>query len=80
MAAPRHWAVGDAHPNVEPRSSTSAAFNADIGALNAFKDTIVITPVKVVFESVIAILTLVRVRLVPAPLLHLLTKRATRAS
>ena len=81
MTAPQPWVVGDTYPNVGSRSATSAAFDADIGALNASKDDVGIAPVRVVFESVVGILALVRVRLVPTPLLlRLLTKRATRTS
>ena len=41
--------------------------NTDIETLAAFKNSIEATPVKAVFESVIVILTLVRVRIL-APL------------
>jgi hypothetical protein len=50
------------HLNVDSRSATTAALNADIETLTAAKDTLGIISVKVVFESVIVILTLVRVR------------------
>jgi hypothetical protein len=49
-------------PHVGSRSTTTAVLNADIETLTAAKDTLKIIPVKVVFESVIVILTLVRVR------------------
>ena len=49
-------------PDIKSRSVTIAMLNADIETLAAFKDTVEATPVKVVFESVIVILTLVRVR------------------
>jgi hypothetical protein len=49
-------------PNVESHSATTAALNADIETLTAAKGTLEIIPVKVVVESVIVILTLVRVR------------------
>lgn len=82
MTAPQpQWVVGDTHPNVGSRSATSAAFNADIGALNAAKGEVGIAPVRAVFESVIGILALVRVRPVPAPLLlRQLAKHATRTN
>ena len=80
MTTPQPWVVGDTHPNVESRSASTAAFNADIGALNAAKDAIGISSAKAVFESVIGILALVRVRFVPALLLRLLIERATRMS
>lgn len=41
---------------------TSAMLDADIGDLSTTKDVVQIISVKVVFESVIDILTLVRVR------------------
>ena len=49
-------------PNVESLSTTTAALNADIDTLTAAEHALEIIPVKVVFESVIVILTLVRVR------------------
>ena len=49
-------------PNVGSRSTTTVVLNADIETLTAIKDTLEIIPVKAVFESVIVILTLVRVR------------------
>jgi hypothetical protein len=55
-------------PNVESHSATTAALNADIETLTAAKGTLEIIPVKVVFESVIVILTLVRVRVPVFPL------------
>ena len=61
MAASEPWAVGDT-PDVELHSVTTAMLSADIETLAAFKDTIQPTPVKAVFESVIGILTLVRVK------------------
>ena len=61
MAASEAWAVGDT-PDVEFHSVTTAMLSADIETIAAFKDTIQPTPVKAVFESVIGILTLVRVK------------------
>ena len=49
-------------PNVGSRSTTTAVLNADIETLTTARDTLEIIPVKAVFESVIVILTLVRVR------------------
>jgi hypothetical protein len=43
-------------------STTTSVLNADIDTLTATKNTLEIIPVKAVFESVILILTLVRVR------------------
>jgi hypothetical protein len=66
-------------PNVESHSATTAAFDADIGTLTAAKDTLEIIPVKVVFESVIVILTLVRVRvLILLPCLYSLLDNTIR--
>ena len=62
MNASEPLADGDTPPDVESRSATTAVLNADIGTLTAFKDIVHATPVKTVFESVIVILTLVRVR------------------
>jgi len=60
------WAVGDTSSNVGSRSATTAVLNAGIESLAVTKDTLGIIPVKAVFESVIGILNIVRVR-VPAP-------------
>lgn len=62
MTASEAWAVGDAYSDVRSRSTTTAVLKADIETLTAFKDMVEATPVKAVFESVIVILTLVRVR------------------
>ena len=78
MVTPELWAVGDT-PNVEPHSVTTAVLNADIETLTAFKDTIEVAPVKAVFESIIVILTLVKVRFLLFPLLHPLIGDTTRA-
>ena len=56
-------AVVDVPPSVEDNSMTTAMLNADIRILTTFKDVVGTTPVKAVFESVIVILTLIRVRL-----------------
>ena len=63
MTTPEPWAIGDTPPNVESRSTTTAILNSDIETLTALKNTTKATPVKAVFESVVVILTLVRVRL-----------------
>ena len=60
-------------------SVTTAVLNADIETLTAFKDTIEVAPVKAVFESIIVILTLVKVRFLLFPLLHPLIGDTTRA-
>ena len=63
MTTPELWAVGDTPPNVDHQPAIAAVLNSEIKTLTIFKDTIESTPVKAVFESVIMILTLVRVRL-----------------
>ena len=60
MTTSEPWVVGDA-PNIQSLSVTIAILNADIETFAAFNDTVEPTPVKAVFESVIVILTLVRV-------------------
>ena len=57
-------AVGDTSSNVGSQPAAIAALNADIGILTAVKDTLEIIPVKVLFEFVIIILGLVRVRVI----------------
>jgi hypothetical protein len=49
-------------PDAGSHSATTAVLDAEIETLSAAKDTSEIIPVKVVFESVVVILTLVRVR------------------
>ena len=58
MVTPGTRAVGDAPQNVDYLSAT---LNADIQHFATFKDTGEVSPVKAVFASVVAILTLVRV-------------------
>ena len=66
--------------NIGSHSATTAALNAGIETLIAAKDTLEIIPAKAVFESVIAILTLVRVRVPFCPLarVHFLVTRSGR--
>ena len=72
------WAANDS-PNAEHRSATTAVLSAHLETLNAFKDMVEAVPVKAVFESVIVILTLVRVRFpVLFPFSHLLINGTTR--
>ena len=59
------WAIGDTTPNPESNSATTAVLKTNIETLIAAKTTIEIASVKAAFELVIAIPTLVRVR-VPA--------------
>jgi len=61
----------DAASDAKSDSVTTAMFNAHIETLTTSKDMVKATLVKEVFESVIAILTLVRVRLLALfPFLH----------
>jgi len=62
MTASQPLADGDTPPDVEDRSAITAELNADIQTLTALKDAVEATLVKSVFESVIVILTLIRVR------------------
>ena len=73
------WAVGSSPTNVEYHLATVAMLNANIEALTAFKDTVEVAPAKVVFESIISIITLVKVRFLLFPLLHPLIGDTTRA-
>jgi hypothetical protein len=77
MTAFEPWVVGDTYPNVGSRSAISAALGADIRALSAARDMAEIVPVKVVFDSVVGILALIRVR-VPAPPIHYTHSLATQ--
>lgn len=65
MATLKPPAIGDTPSNVYPHSTMAAALNADIQSLTTFKDMVQDATVKEVFESVIAILTLIRVRFSP---------------
>lgn len=79
MATPEPRAVGDISPDVANRSMTTAVLNAEIETLTTLKNIVGGTPVKAVFESVIGILTLVRVRLfTPSPFSHPLIGYMTR--
>lgn len=65
MVALEPLSIGAAAPNIDRCSATAAALNADIQCLVACKDAAEAASMKAVFESVIAILTLVRVRFFP---------------
>jgi len=79
MTTPEPWVVGDVPTNVAHHETTTAELNADIGTLAALKDTLESAPVKGIFESVISVLTLVRVRLsIPFLLSHPLIGDTTR--
>lgn len=61
------------HPTMTPMPNTN------IETLTAFKDTLKSTPIKAVFESLIVILTLVRVSFLALfPLLHSLISDTVR--
>ena len=78
MTTPEPWAVGDTFHGGD-HSATIAVLSAGVESLTALKDTVEITSVKAVFESVIVILTLVRVRmLVLLPFSRLLIGDAVR--
>ena len=65
--------------NPESNSATTAVLNANIETLRASKNTVEIIPAKATFESTIAILTLVGVRVpVPLPLFRSLICDTTR--
>jgi len=69
MATSESWAIGDTRTNIVPHLSTAAVLNAGIETLTVTKNVVEISTVKVVFESVIAILTFVRVRVLDPPFL-----------
>ena len=63
MTTPKPWAVGDPLPDPEHHSMTVAALSAGEEYLAAVKDTAETTAIKTVLESIVNILTLVRVRM-----------------
>jgi len=79
MATSEPWGVDGIPPTVEHHQAITTILNTDIETLTVLKGTLKATPIKPIFESVIAILTLVRVRLLaPFPLLHSLTGDTAR--
>jgi len=79
MTAPEPRAVGDIPTNAAHHETTIAVLNADIETLAAFKDTVESVPAKAIFESVISVLTLLKVRLLtPFPLSHPLIRDTNR--
>jgi len=79
MATLEPWGADDIPSTIEHHPAMTAILNTDIETLTAFKDTLKANPVKPIFESIIAILTLVRVRLlVLFPFLHSLTGNTVR--
>ena len=63
MITPEPPAVGDIPTDVAHHATTTIVLNAEIKTLTVLNATILHEPVKAVFESVIVILTLVRVSL-----------------
>jgi len=63
MATLEPWEVDDIPATIEHHPAVTAILNTDIETFTAFKDTLKATPVKAIFESIIVILTLVRVSL-----------------
>jgi len=71
--------AGDTHPDFDCQLATIVVLSANIEALTVFRDIVEATSVKAVFESVIAIITLVRVRLLtlfPSPIYLSVTRLA----
>jgi len=63
MATSESWGVDGIPSTVEHYPAITAILNTDIETLTALNDTLKDTPVKQIFESIVVILTLVRVRL-----------------
>ena len=79
MATLEPWEVDDICSTIEHYPAVTAILNTNIETFTAFKDTLKDTPVKAIFESIIVILTLVRVRLlVLFPSSHSLIDSAVR--
>ena len=78
MATFEPFGVDNVPSTVEHYSTITATLNTDIEALTALKDTLKATPAKPIFESIIVILTLVRVRVLLLPFLHSLIGNAIR--
>ena len=79
MATLEPWGVDDIPPTIEHHPSITTILNSDIETLTALKDTLEATHIKPIFESIIVILTLVRVRLlVLFPFLHSLISNTVR--
>ena len=62
MTTTEPWAVGDTLPDPGHHLAI-ATMCADVKYLTAFKDTIEVTYLKAAFESVIAVLALVKARI-----------------
>ena len=75
MTTPEPWAVGDTLPDAEHHSTKIAVLSADVESLTAVRDSVETTAIKTVFESVIDILTLVKVRMSVLPILTLAYRR-----
>ena len=79
MTTLESWVDDGKPPNIAHHLAATAALNADIQSLITSKDKIDTHPLKAVFKSVVAILTLVRVNfLVQFPRFCRLTDGTTR--
>ena len=68
----------DVTSNPESDSAKAAVLDANIETLTAFRDMVEATPLKAIFESVVPILTIVRVRLLVLFLFRRLIRGTTR--
>lgn len=79
MATSEFLGVDDMPSTVEHDPGIIAILHTDIETLTVIKDTLKDTPVKTIFESVVVILTLVRVKfLIFLPFLHSLIGNTVR--
>lgn len=79
MATLEPWGVDDISSAIGHHPAITAILDIDIETLTAIKDTLEATSIKPIFESIIAILTLVRVSLlVLFPFLHSLISNMVR--
>jgi len=79
MATSKSWGVDGLPSAVEHYPAIITILNTDIETLTALKDKLKDTPVKPIFESIVVILTLIRVRLLVFPsFLHLLIGNTVR--
>jgi len=63
MATLEPWGIDDISSPIEHHPAITVILDTDIETHTAFKDTLEATSIKPIFESIIAILTLVRVSL-----------------
>jgi len=79
MATLEPCGVDDIPSTIECHLAITAILNTDIETFTVFKDTLKANPIKSIFESIIVILTLFRVRLlVLFPFLHSLIGNTVR--